>query len=54
MAFKMDNKLLVRVLLILASLCMVISNIDRGYFAFLASSLFLIANIMALVINIKK
>jgi len=51
---KVDEKLAIRVILILASSCMVIANFSKGGFALAASALFLLANALALVVNLRK
>lgn len=47
-------KTLIRVTLILASLCMVIANWNNGFFALAASVLFSLANISSLIYNELK
>lgn len=44
----------IRIILIMASLCMVIGNWHGTLWALMASALFLTANIMAFIVNFKK
>lgn len=47
-------KTIIRILLVLASLCMVIGNWRGTAMALTASGLFLLANVLALAYNLKK
>jgi hypothetical protein len=47
-------KLIIRILLVLASLAMVIANWHNGFFALIASILFLVANVSSLIYNELK
>lgn len=50
----LEMKFTIRVMLILASLCMVLANVKMGMFALAASLLFLLANLSSLVYNIVR
>jgi hypothetical protein len=47
-------KMTIRIMLILAPLCMVVGNWHGTLWALMASILFLMANTMALIVNLKK
>lgn len=47
-------KMTIRIMLVVASLCMVVGNWHGTVWALSASALFLLANLMALVINLRK
>ena len=47
-------KTTIRIVLIMASLCLVVGNWHGTLWALMASGLFLTANMMAFIVNLKK
>ena len=47
-------KTTIRIMLVLASLCMVLGNWHGTVMALMASVLFFMANMMALIVNLKR